>query len=107
MPLTDNQSRFHERPMARFMRGDIRMKQGKLDEALPWFENFLMQPATLSLMPWTYQRRAQIYEKQGRLNEAAEYYNKFVLLYDQSDAHYQPFVEEARERRDAIIRLIN
>ena len=83
------------------------MKQGKLDEALQWFENFLMLPLTLPLMPWTYQRRAQIYEKQGRLNEAAEYYNKFVLLYAQSDAHYLPFVEEARNRRDAIIRSIN
>lgn len=107
LSLEDDQSQFYTRALPRFMRAEILMKKGRYDEALGFLENYWTHPFNIVLLPWTYLRRAEIYALQGKNLLAIEYYNKFISLYETSDPQYQPFVENAREEKNKLIRELN
>lgn len=55
-------------------------------------------------IPITYLRLAELYDERGDLDQAAGYYGRFVDLWEESDAEFQPKVERARARLEEIVR---
>jgi tetratricopeptide (TPR) repeat protein len=55
-------------------------------------------------IPTTYLRLARLYDARGDLEEAAGYYGRFVDLWEEADAEFQPRVAAARARLEQIVR---
>jgi tetratricopeptide (TPR) repeat protein len=84
---------------------------GKADSAIARYElalehtdqviNLDDQPRQI---PTTYLRLARLYDARGDLEEAAGYYGRFVDLWEEADAEFQPKVSAARARLEEIVR---
>jgi len=55
-------------------------------------------------IPTTYLRLAALYDSRGDLEQAAGYYGRFIDLWEEADAEFQPQVQAAQTRLDEIVR---
>ena len=55
-------------------------------------------------IPTTYLRLAALYDSRGDLEQAAGYYGRFIDLWEEADAEFQPRVQAAQARLEEIVR---
>ncbi len=87
----------------RFLRGEVLLAQGKLEEALRWYGTF--GEFALDDLPYlarAEQRRAEIYERLGRRAEAIKSLDRAVELWSDADPQRVP---QAADARRALARL--
>lgn len=84
---------------------------GVADSAIARYEMALEHTDELIELDWqprqipiTYLRLARLYDERGDLEQAAGYYGRFVDLWEDADAEFQPKVERARARLEEIVR---
>ena len=102
LPPNQQSAFMNEVPHLRFIKASILMKQGKYEEALPWFENFIGGPPSFAFIPLCYLKRAQIYEALGQNEKVIVYYDKFLEMYEDCDEPLQHHVESARSSRERL-----
>ena len=87
----------------RFMRAELLLEVGRLEEALSWYENlFGSSVYEVAFRPIADLRRGQILERLGRAEEAAERYRHFIEAWRDCDPELRPAVVEAEGRLAAL-----
>lgn len=79
----------------RFLRAELLHALKRDDEALPWYDSFL-GAYDAPYIAASHFRRGEIYEKRGDRERARFHYTRFVSLWRNADAEFQPLVERAR-----------
>ena len=102
LAIKDRNNDSYRMPHLRFIKACILKKQGHLQEALQWLENFITHSDDTILIPWCYFKQAQIYELLGETDNAIKYYDKFIEIYQDCDEALQRHVVEAKERRSTL-----
>ncbi len=91
----------HQGVRERFLRAEVLHALGRDDEALAWYDSF-QSLYDLPFAALARLRQAQIHERAGRRERAAFNYGRFLGLWGNADAEFQPMVRQARE---ALARL--
>lgn len=92
-------STFYGQTLERFLRGELLFQLGRLEEAVPWFENISqIAPYELAYRPLAYDRLGQIYERLGNPADAAPYYDKLANLWREAEPALQERASTARAR---------
>ncbi|MBK5098658.1 MAG: hypothetical protein JJE01_12800, partial [Gemmatimonadetes bacterium] len=86
-------------------------RAGLADSAIARYESALLNSSEIvdlseqpRQIPTTYLRLAELYDERGDLEQAAGYYGRFIDLWEDADDEFQPKVERARARLEAIVR---
>jgi serine/threonine-protein kinase len=85
----------------RFLRGELLIKLGRVEEALPWFGSFAeFSPYDMLYSAIGLKRRGELLDSLGRKPEAAAAYREFLTLWQDADPELQPIVREVRAALD-------
>jgi tetratricopeptide (TPR) repeat protein len=96
---------FVARANERFLRGEVLTSLGRDDEALRWFSSLgTGSVAELPLRAPSHLRQATIYDRRGDRELAATHYARFLELWRDADAGFQPLADSARGRLAALTR---
>jgi serine/threonine-protein kinase len=77
---------------------------GQTDSALAAYERAVTLPDGFALvfdfysLGFKYRRLGELYEERGERDKAVDYYSRLVELWAESDAEFQPAVQDVRER---------
>jgi tetratricopeptide (TPR) repeat protein len=83
----------------RFLRAEILLELGEIDQAYSWYESLAgTSPFELLYRGMTHYRRGQIDERRGRKEEARRHYQRFLKLWKDADPEGRPLVDDARAR---------
>ncbi len=92
--------------LVRYLRAEILFALGRYEEALPWYmalhETGWTTYVGLPLMGPSLLRQGEIHEILGNHEKALRAYTRFVALWHNADPYLQPYVQDARERIDAL-----
>lgn len=91
-------------PFGNYLHAELLLANGRLDEALRWFDSMIRvygtQQSPFSAVARL--RSAEVYDRTGRTAEAIREYAAFVELWKDCDPELQPVVETARTRLRAL-----
>ncbi len=92
-------SPFRSQTHERFMRGELLVGLGHLEEALPWFRSFEGSSIydVIYIAPSQF-RRGEIFERLGQIERAAEHYNRGIALWSECDQELRALREDAKQR---------
>ncbi len=92
--------------LIRYVRAEILFALGRHEEALRWYialhETGWPTFVGLPFMGPSLLRQGEIHEILGNHEKARRAYTRFVELWDNADPYLQPYVQDARERIDAL-----
>jgi len=97
-------SRIHSQTVNRYARAEILFSEGHYDEARNWYLSLMDGDLEwgLEYLGFTYLRLAAAAEAQNNPEAAVENYTKFLELFKTPEPTFQPLVEEARQRLNAL-----
>lgn len=92
-------SPFYSQGLQRFLQAEILYESGRFEEALPLYNSF----AEYSIYDLIYlapscRRLGEIYQRLKNPDQAALYLNKFIELWKDCDAEFQPYLEETYQQ---------
>lgn len=92
----------------RWMRAEVLFENQELETAEFWYRSLIQltdrpSDAAMTYSTPAYKRLAEIAELQGDAAQAIENYTRFIGFWENGDAYFQPYVEEARGRLDALL----
>jgi DNA-binding SARP family transcriptional activator/TolB-like protein len=79
----------------RFLRAELLHALGEDEEALAWYRSF-QNNYDAPWIPLTHYRLGEIYSTAGNRERATFHYSRFIALWHQSDARFQPMLDQAR-----------
>ena len=95
--------RLLESARERFLKAELMAEVGRSEEALSWYKTIDgVGFGDLLYMAPAHYGRAQVLEELDRTEEAAEAYEQFLELWADADPVFEPKVEQARERLEAL-----
>jgi tetratricopeptide (TPR) repeat protein len=84
------------RLVRRYLRAVVLDSLGRANEALRWFDSIGgVGIAELMLVAPAHLREAKLYERLGDKQSAVRHYRRFVDLWREADAEFQPMVRQA------------
>ncbi len=92
-------SEFYSLTFERYLKAELVTVLGRYDEALRRYESL----GWVFMLPIAHLRRGEIYEQLGDVQKAIVQYDRFLELWSDADAEYQPLVEDVRGR---VARLV-
>ncbi|MFQ5890355.1 MAG: hypothetical protein ACE5JR_09925 [Gemmatimonadota bacterium] len=97
-------SSFFSQTYERFALAELLREAGRFEEALRWYSTFEQHSAyDLVYLAPSHFRRAEIYEALGDVKRASDHYSRVIELWHDADGELQPWVEKARQRKDALV----
>jgi tetratricopeptide (TPR) repeat protein len=84
----------------RYIRAELLLEQGRLEEALEWYGVLTEGVSWINVVyvPMSHYRSGQIYERLGERDKAVEHYSNFVHFWRECDPALRPIVDEAERR---------
>jgi hypothetical protein len=94
---------FAARAAERFLRAEVLASMGRNTEALAWLASLgYGSVSEIPLRALAYLRQGEIHDRLGNRRHAAIHYAKFLELWENSDAVFQPVVQTARQRLSTL-----
>lgn len=88
-----------------YLRAETLRALGRTDEALDWYASLgQVGPSEIQYLAPAHLRQAEIYQALGRTAEARQHYVRFIELWSNADAEFQPLVQHARITLAALSR---